>query len=105
MKRKQRIYDYGEERWKNVVHTIGSPDCRLINEGREFRRQHFEVFVGVDFADHMPMQIEGGIFGVSRDLRQMLGVLFREHINVGVVVTTSAATGFAVTHSYLPFGV
>ena len=82
-----------------------SPDCRLIDEGGEFRRQDLYVFVGVNFAHDVPMERYGGSFGVSRNLRHLLGVLFREHISVciGGVFVASAATAFT-THSYLPFG-
>lgn len=82
-----------------------SPDCRLIDEGGEFRRQDLYVFVGVNFAHDVPVESYGGSFGVSRNLRHLLGVLFREHISVciGGVFVASAATAFT-THSYLPFG-
>lgn len=82
-----------------------SPDCRLIDEGGEFRRQDLYVFVGMDFAHDVPVKRYGGSFGVSRNLRHLLGVLFREHISVciGGVFVASAATAFT-THSYLPFG-
>lgn len=84
-----------------------SPDCRLIDKGGEFRRQHLNIFVGVNFAHYVSVEMHGSDFGVSRNLRHLLGVLFREHINVciGGVVTAGAATRFAFTHSYLPFGV
>lgn len=82
-----------------------SPDCRLIDEGGEFRRQDLYVFVGVNFAHNVSVESYGGSFGVSRNLRHLLGVLFREHISVciGGVFVASAATAFT-THSYLPFG-
>lgn len=103
-KKTKNKYDYGR-RQRLMSSYRDSPDCRLIDEGGEFRRQDFYIFVGVNFAHDVPVEGHGGSFGVSRNLRHLLGVLFREHISIRIsgVFVAGAATAFT-THSYLPFG-